>query len=81
MSGTAQSEYERLRLSNIQRNEEYLQKLGFEKKQERVRSETKRKRLDGSKKELVEPTRRSTRVAILPPVSYREVNVLFAGFK
>lgn len=73
------SEYEKERLKNIQRNEDYLQQLGFEGKPyaapiaNKVKP-VKRKKMYNEENEYTEPVRRSSRVASQEPVSYIEVN-------
>lgn len=70
------SEYELERLKNIQRNEDYLQQLGFDGKTYVAPTPrpkpVKRKKSD-TETTNVEPARRSSRVASLEPVSYVEV--------
>ena len=65
------SEYERLRLENIQRNEEYLQQLGFtESKSKRTLRSNVEEKVDSKKKRnkvnaIIEiPSRRSTVVEL-----------------
>ena len=76
------SEYERLRLENIQRNEEYLQQLGFtESKSKRTRRSNVEEKVDSKKKRnkvnaIIEiPSRRSSRVAQLPHISYIDSSI------
>lgn len=78
MEDSSYSEYEIERLKNIQRNEEYLQQMGFEKKRSVAKTKSvKRKRVD---QEYVEPVRRSSRVANQEPVIYTEVQNLASLF-
>jgi len=73
------SEYELERLKNIQRNEDYLQQLGFDGKPYVAPTPrpkpVKRKKGDAEAISF-EPARRSSRVANLEPVSYAEVSTL-----
>jgi hypothetical protein len=75
MSQPTISDYEKIRLQNIQKNEQYLTDIGVEKTNRAERSKgppSKRvKKTHVVNEEL--PTRRSNRVATLPPVSYLEV--------
>ena len=75
------SDYEKVRLQNIQRNEQYLQQIGIEKKravtQTKV-SKPKKVRLDVEDAEL-SSIRRSSRVAQLQVVSYTEVSTQLLG--
>jgi hypothetical protein len=72
------SEYERLRLQNIQRNDEYLAKIGFSRTSTNDADRKLRKRKVPQATEAVpmtaEPTRRSARVALLPIANYKESN-------
>ena len=74
---TEVSEYEQLRLINIQRNEEFLQQIGIQNKGKQSSSKTKTKSTKRVREEpeiKEEPTRRSSRVATLPVVIYTEVS-------
>jgi hypothetical protein len=72
------SEYERLRLQNIQRNDEYLARIGFSRTSTNDAGIKPRKRKVAQATEAVpmtaEPTRRSARVASLPIANYKENN-------
>lgn len=70
------SDYERRRIANIQRNNQYLEELGINARISTARSDGGKKSKKRKMVELVEsaqPTRRSSRVASLAPISYKEV--------
>lgn len=70
------SDYERQRIANIQRNNQYLEELGINARISAARSDggkKSKKRKMVEEVELVQPTRRSSRVASLAPISYKEV--------
>ena len=77
------SEYEQLRLQNIARNEQFLEQIGIENRKNKTDSSkitSKRKRAKETENERVDniqPVRRSSRVAVLGPVSYVEVVFIF----
>jgi hypothetical protein len=73
------SEYERLRLQNIQRNDEYLARIGFSRTTTNDPDIQPRKRKVAEQVRkavpmMAEPTRRSPRVALLPITNYKEKN-------
>jgi hypothetical protein len=77
------SEYERKRLENIARNNQYLTQLGFSTSSNNRKRASSSLPIRNSKKrskphetdqhDQLLPTRRSSRVATLPPKNYKEV--------
>ena len=74
------SEYELQRIKNIERNNQYLQKLGIKTNHRdrntttRLKSKPLKRKNEFIQEDLEEiPRRRSARVASLPVVSYKEV--------
>jgi hypothetical protein len=79
------SELEKSRIANIQRNNEYLIELGLStiSVKQRVGTSTKKSTKKRARVEADQPTRRSSRVASLSPVNYKEqevVSLLFVIF-
>lgn len=80
------SDYEKLRLANIEKNQEFLTKLGLSPAMKKETVTTRVKKAPKRKKEILrsdvsQPARRSQRVAELPPVTYEEPNVFTGSSK
>mmetsp|Transcript_5175 Transcript_5175/g.8507 ORF Transcript_5175/g.8507 Transcript_5175/m.8507 type:complete len:309 (-) Transcript_5175:102-1028(-) len=83
-----ENEYEGLRESNIQRNKQFLKEIGLEESvlrnniaiSKQSKGKTKRKRkLSISEMDVTINSRRSLRLAVLPPTSYKEDAVPTTG--
>jgi hypothetical protein len=68
------SSYEKLRLENIKRNEEFLKQVGLSPNTSNIRqkssSDVKKKKNTTAFNDIIEPTRKSRRIEALPVVSY-----------